>query len=184
MHGKRALRMITVALVGSVLGGAAARAQAPHAIPPLMRPLHQRAAEAEKIAIGVVVRSDAGRIAFAKATAIRGAAPAEFELKRSPLRPPMLAKGDRALLFLRGDRSPYVLAGDPSEILRIASDAEARALVAALPALLDAGDDLAALARVYASWAASDSRLLRALAHEGLAALPPAAPRPPAHRRV
>lgn len=152
---------------------AAAGAQAPHPIPPLGRPLHERAADAEAIAIARVTGVERGRIAVARDAELRGTVPEGFELKRSPLRPPALAAGDRALLFLRGARSPYVLAGDPAEVVPIANDAEARALAVALPALLAAGEDAAALRGVYAAWAASASPLLRGLGHAGLAALPP-----------
>jgi hypothetical protein len=172
MRAKR----VRLAVVLGLAWGAEAVAQAPHAIPPLARPLHERAADAETIAIGRVTHVERGRIAIARDAALRGTLPPEFELKRSPLRPPAVEPGDRALLFLRGARSPYVLAGEPTEIVPIASDADARALAAALPALLAAGEDAAALRATYAQWAGSASPLLRALGHAGLEALPAPAP--------
>lgn len=166
-----AARLSTAIVAAFGLAIGVSFAQAPHPIPPLARALHERALEADVIAIGVAGRLAAGRIAFASGVAIRGAAPAEFELKTSPLRPPRVAAGDRVLLFLRGDRSPYVLAGEPSEILRIANEAEARALAAALPELLAAGQDRSAIASSYQRWVASRSAVVRALGHAGLAAI-------------
>lgn len=169
MNAKRVhlAALLAVAWAGAAVG------QAPHPIPPLARALHERAASAEKIAIARVTHLERGRLAFARDAGLRGALPASFEVKRSPLHPPALAVGDLALLFLRGARSPYVLAGEPTEVVPLASGAEARALADALPALLGAGDDAAALRAVYARWAASASPLLRGLGHAGLEALPP-----------
>ncbi len=170
----RALRLAAAAALGFA---AAASAQAPHPIPPPQRPLHERAREAEIVAIGVVAHVERGRIAIEGAVPVRGASPARFALKRSPLRPPPLAAGDRALLFLRGARPPYVLAGDARDVVAIASDAEAHALAAALPALLAADYDAEALRTVYAEWTADASPLLRELGRAGIGALPAREPR-------
>ena len=151
--------------------GSAAVAQAPHAIPPPVRSLHERTAEAPLIVIGRVAGAGPGRVAVQTERALRGTPPPTFEVKCSPLRPPALADGGRALLLLRGARSPYVLAGDASELMPIESEADAQALAGALPALLAAGDDLAAVARVYEDWAASGSGLLHALGADGILAL-------------
>jgi hypothetical protein len=116
------------ALLAGAAAASAAPAQVPHPIPPQSRPLYQRAMEAELIAVARVVRVDAGRLEVAAEAALRGAPPARFEVKRSPLRPPRLALGDRALLFLRGDRAPYVLAGRPEEVVGLAEVADSREL--------------------------------------------------------
>jgi hypothetical protein len=158
----------TAALASAVV----ASAQAPHPIPPLQRPLHERARGAEIVAVGVVAGVERGRIAIEGAVVVRGTAASRFALKRSPLRPPPLAAGERALLFLSGARPPYVFAGDANDVVPIASVAEARALAAALPELLAAGEDVAALRAVYARWASGASPLLRDLGHAGLEALP------------
>jgi hypothetical protein len=176
MHALLA-RWATPLAAAAALAGAAS-AQAPHLIPPLQRGLHERAAGAEIAVIARVTGADAGRLELAAEAVLRGAPPQRFAVKRSPLRPPPLAVGDRALLFLRGARPPYVLAGDASDPLPIASEAEARRLGEALPALLAAGDDAAALRAIYTRWSAADEPLLRRLGHEGLASLPPEAPAP------
>lgn len=114
------------------------------------------------IALAVIERVEEGRIAARlRGTALRGAAPAAFELKRSPLRPPPLRPGDRALLLLRGARAPYVLVDEPDELALVASDAEEASWREALPALLAAGEDLAAVAEVYARWVSAGPGPLR-----------------------
>jgi hypothetical protein len=173
MQGKLARGASRLGLAGAIAAALAAHAQVPHPIPPPVRALHERAGEAELIAIGRVARIDAGRIAFERESALRGEPPARFEVKRSPLRPPRLETGDRALLFLRGARPPYVLAGDPGETTRIEREADARALAAELPRLLSAGREQDELRNVYEGWAKDGSRLLRAFGHAGLLALPP-----------
>jgi hypothetical protein len=160
---------------GALLCAGLAHAQAPHPIPPLARALHERVAGADVIAIAKVLRVEPGRLALRSETALRGAPAAEFAVKRSPLRPPPLAPGDRALFVLRGDRAPYVLIDDPSEIARIASAHEAEALAKGLPELLAAGSDASELSRVYEAWRTSDVGLLRAFARDGALSLRAAA---------
>ena len=144
--------LFAATLFGSALGAAPATAQAPHAIPAPVRGLHERAAQSDVVALAVVESVADGRIAVASRAVLRGEAPLRFVLKRSPLRPPPLAAGDRALLFLRGDRAPFLLVDEPDELVRIASDEDEASWRAEIPALLAAGSDLAAVARVYARW--------------------------------
>jgi hypothetical protein len=149
--------------------GSAALAQAPHPIPPPVRPLHERAAEAEAIALVAAERVERGRIALRLRIALRGELPAAFELKRSPLAPPPIAEGDVALVMLRGARSPYVLAGAPSEV--VAARGLSPAVVAAIRAVFGAGPSPDALAKAYvalALTAPSQPHPARELAH-GLA---------------
>jgi hypothetical protein len=134
------------------LSASSASAQAPHAIPPLARPLHERVAEADVIAWASVLRVEHGRIALRLRDALHGELPAEFALKRSPLAPPPLAEGDVALVMLRGARSPYVLAGKPSEVLKVGSDAEAEALSQGVLQLRAAGGDVLKTMYVYGTW--------------------------------
>src|SRR5262245_33454585 len=98
-------------LLGLVLGAAAAAGAQPigHGLPPPLRSCHERLAAADVVAVVRVERVDPGRIALRLEAALASAPPAAFEAKRSPLHPPPLASGDRALLLLRGDRPPYVL---------------------------------------------------------------------------
>jgi len=131
---------------------AAAAAQAPHPIPPLARPLHERVVEADAIALVAVARVEHGRIALSLRDALQGELPDELELKRSPLAPPALARGDVALVMLRGARSPYVLAGKPSEVLPAGSDAEAEALAQGVLQLIGAGGDPFKTMYVYGTW--------------------------------
>ncbi|MBM4385883.1 MAG: hypothetical protein FJ091_21250 [Deltaproteobacteria bacterium] len=131
---------------------ASARAQAPHAIPPLVRPLHERVAEADAIALVAVERVTAGRISLRLRDALHGELPAALELKRSPLAPPPLAEGAVALVMLRGARSPYVLAGEPSEALVVHSDVEAEALAQGVLQLRAAGGDPLKTMYVYGTW--------------------------------
>ena len=179
MRGNLAPRGRPLAAFALLAFARAALAQAPHPIPPPQRALHARAAEAEWVAIGRVTLVERGRITFRCEAALRGALPDAFQVKRSPLRPPALETGDRALLFLRGARSPYVFAGEPSEALRIPRGDAGREIERALPALVDTPKDPGRLRAIYGGWAASASPLLRSLGRAGLDALPP---NPPARR--
>jgi hypothetical protein len=126
------------------------------------RPLHERLAGADRVAVVQVERIDAGRIAVA---------PEAFEVKRSPLRPPPLATGDRALLLLRGARPPYVLADEASEVIRLSDDAMAERWAGAVRAVLANRDDRAALVTVYAEWIEEGPVSLADLGRAGLRAL-------------
>ena len=141
-----------VALAAGLLLGSSAGAQAPHPIPPLARPLHERVAEADAIALVEVLRVEPGRIALRLRDGLLGKLPGELELKRSPLAPPALAPGDVALLMLLGARSPYVLAGPPGEVLRVGSDAEAEALAQGALQLVAAEGNLLKVMYVYGTW--------------------------------
>ncbi len=162
------LRAGCPALLAAALCTAPATAQAPHPIPTPVRALHARAALADVIALVAVERIEEGRIAVTTRVALRGAPAAAFEVKRSPLHPPPLAAGDRALLFLRGARPPYVLVDAAHEVARVASDAELAALHDAIAALLDATSDPPRLAALYAGWLAPGAAISPDLAEFGL----------------
>jgi hypothetical protein len=153
------------------LGGAAAGQPALHPHLPGIRPFHARLAEAQVVALVRAERIDEGRIAVRLEEALLGAPPDRFEVKRSPLAPPPLATGDRALLLLRGDRPPYVLADRPSEVIRLGDDAMAARWRAAARAALAARGDPAALGRVYEEWIATGPASLRELGMAGRDAL-------------
>ena len=55
-----------------------------HGMPSPPRPLHQRLAEADVLALGAVARVDTGRFAIADAEAWRGTPGSAFEIKRAP----------------------------------------------------------------------------------------------------
>jgi hypothetical protein len=142
-----------------------------HPLPPLPRAFHARLAAADVVAVLRVERVDEGRLAVRLEQALLGAPPAAFEVKRSPLRPPPLATGDRALLLLRGDRPPYVLADEPSEVIRLADDAMAARWSEAASGALAARGDPAALAALYADWIERGPASLRDLGAAGREAL-------------
>lgn len=158
------------ALVLGLAGGAAAQPIG-HPLPVGPRAFHVRLAGAEVVAVVRVERVGEGRIAARLEQALAGAPPAAFEVKRSPLRPPPLATGDRALLLLRGDRPPYVLADEPSEVIRLSDDAMAARWTAAAGRALAARADPAALAAVYEDWVAHGPASLRDLGAASLQAL-------------
>ena len=151
-------------------GPQGANAQAPHAIPPLVRALHERTQLAEVVALVRVTGIAAGRVAVETRAGLRGAPPARFEVKYSPLGPLPLRAGDRALLLLRGARPPYVLVDQPREVLVFDTDADEAALRGGLPALLAVDRDLRAAACVYSNWHARTPLLARLGVH-GLAGL-------------
>jgi hypothetical protein len=152
------------------LAGAAA-AQHPHAGP---RPFHVRLAAADVVAVVQVEKIDEGRIAVRRLDALAGSPPEAFEVKRSPLRPPPLATGDRALLLLRGDRPPYVLADEPAEVIRLADALMTARWSAAARAALASREDPAALAALYGEWIEHGPESLRELGAAGLRSLQPA----------
>jgi len=167
----RAVRLQASVGLLLALGGAAAAQPIGHPMPSGPRPLHVRLAGIDVAAVVRVERVDEGRIALRLEDALAGAAPAAFEVKRSPLRPPPLATGDRALLLLRGDRPPYVLADEPSEVIRLGDDAMALRWSSALRATLASRDDPAALAKLYREWTVNGPESLRELGASGLRAL-------------
>jgi hypothetical protein len=123
-----------------------------HPLPPGLRPFHERLAGAEVVAVVRVLRVDEGRIEVLREDSLAGEAPERFEIKRSPLNPPPLATGDRALLLLRGERPPYVLADQPAEVIRLEGDAMAARWGDAVRHVLASGARPAALVPVYLDW--------------------------------
>jgi len=161
----------SLALQLALVGAAAAQ---PFGHPGLVgpRPLPARLAAADVVAVVRVERVEEGRIALALEDALVGAPPAAFEVKRSPLHPPPLATGDRALLLLRGARPPYVLADEPSEVIRLADAGMAARWTSAVRATLAHRDDPAALAKLYREWTENGPESLRELGAAGLATFP------------
>ena len=161
---------VLAALVAFASAPQAAGAQAPHAIPPLVRALHERTQLADVVVLVRVTGIAAGRALVETRAVLRGAPPASFEVKYSPLRPLPLRAGSRALLLLRGDRPPYVLVDEPQEILVFETDPDEAALRSGLPALLAAEGDLQAAVCVYSSWH-GQAPLLARLGIHGIAGL-------------
>jgi len=143
--------MLRFVLLGlAVLLPGQARAQFPgHPLPPALRPFHERVAEVEVAAVVLVEQVGEGRIGVRRETVLAGAPPERFEVKRSPLRPPPLATGDRALLLLRGARPPYVFADQPSEVIRLSDAAMAARWQEAVRAVIAHRGEPAALVPIY-----------------------------------
>ena len=150
------------------LAGAASAQSIGHPLPPGLRPFHERVAPVEVAAVVRVERVDEGRIEVVREEALAGAPPERFEVKRSPLNPPPLATGDRALLLLRGARPPYVFADQPSEVIRLSDDAMAARWSAAVRSVIAHRDDPAALVPIYLDWIDGGPETLREIGRSSL----------------
>jgi hypothetical protein len=169
-----------LAVLCVALAAAAASAQMiGHPLPPGLRPFHERIADVDVVAVVRVERVDEGRLAVVREAALRGAPPERFEVKRSPLVPPPLATGDRALLLLRGALPPYVLADSPAEVIRIDDDAMAARWRDAVQQALARRGEPAKLVAVYRDWLAGGPETLREI---GAASLSDLAAKHPALR--
>jgi hypothetical protein len=131
-----------------------------------------RLAQADVVAIGSVADTSLGRIRVRDAVGLVGELAADFELKRSPSRPPELEPGDRVLLLLRGQRSPYLLVDRAAEILRVDDTDSVAAWRDALEALRASGDRPPERVALYTSWLDQAPADLRRAALLGLGAEP------------
>lgn len=166
------LALLPLPLLAGAAGAQSLRAHVP--LGPTERPLHQRLALADVVAVGTVQEVELGRIQIRNAQVLAGSGAESFALKRAPSRPPPLESGDRAVLLLRGARPPYVLVDDAEELV-VLPDAEAetrwrRALREAHAAL----HHPASLRDLYLVWLSGPDAGLRHAAQLGLAA-----PHPP-----
>jgi len=139
-----------------------------HPLPPELRPFHDRVAQVDVAAVVRVERVDEGRIEVVREGVIAGAPPERFEVKRSPLSPPPLATGDRALLLLRGARPPYVFADEPAEVIRLSDDAMAARWTGAVRSVIAHRNQPAALIPVYVEWIDTGPATLREIARSSL----------------
>ena len=161
-------RPLVLAPLLAALALAAGAARAQHGMPVGPRPLHLRLAQADVVAIATVAEVGEGRVEMRSATILRGEAPSRFEVKRAPSQALPYAVGITMLLPLRGARPPYVLVDDAKEATVLRTEAAARAWIAALPALLDAGDDPDALRAAYLGWLDGAEPSLREVAAASL----------------
>jgi hypothetical protein len=162
-------RVRRILLFVLVLPAAAASAQGiGHPLPPGLRPFHERLARVDIATVVRVARVDEGRIEVVREDAIAGNPPERFEVKRSPLAPPPLATGDRALLLLRGDLPPYVFADLPSEVIRLEGDAMAARWSGAVREALARRDEPARLVPVYLDWIDGGPETLREIGRSSL----------------
>ena len=136
-----------------------------------LRPFHERVAQLEVAAVVRVERVDEGRIEVLREETLAGDPPERFLVKRSPLAPPPLASGDRALLLLRGARPPYVLADQPFEVIRIEGDAMAARWSEAVRQVVAHRDEPARLVSIYLDFVDTGPATLREIGESSLLAL-------------
>jgi hypothetical protein len=161
-----------LALALAWLGAAPAFAQMiGHPLPPGLRPFHERVAAVDVAAVVRVERVDEGRLTVVRETALAGAPPERFEVKRSPLSPPPLATGDRALLLLRGEIPPYVFADTPAEVIRLEGDDMARRWSDAVRGVIAHRGEPVRLVSIYRDWVAGGPDTLREIGAASLADL-------------
>jgi hypothetical protein len=120
------------------------------------------------VALVRVEQIDEGRVTVQREATLAGAPPERFQVKRSPLTPPPLATGDRALLLLRGAIPPYVLADRPSEVIRLSDDAMARRWQAAVQQALAHREEPTALVPIYLDWVDAGPETLREIGRSSL----------------
>lgn len=138
------------------------------------RPLHDRVSAADVAVIGRIESVGVGRIGVRNAEVLFGEADPSFEIKRSPLHPPALMVGERALLILSGARSPYLLIERDEDLVKMIGDTmEARwaQAIRDLHAALEKPDDMTSnyLAWVYLEWLAQPAHDLKRAAVAGFA---------------
>jgi hypothetical protein len=166
-YSRAVLRFLLLGL--ALLLPGVASAQFPgHPVPPGLRPFHDRVAQVDVVAVVLVEQVDEGRVRVRRESTLVGAPPESFEVKRSPLSPPPLATGDRALLLLRGDRPPYVFAGPPSELIRLSDAAMAARWQQAVGAAVARRGEPAALVPVYLEWIDQGPETLREIGRSSL----------------
>jgi hypothetical protein len=146
----------------------AARAAAQHPIPLQVRPLHVRIAAADVVAVATIGPISEGRVEVRDAAVLRGDAPAQFEIKRSPANPPPFVTGVPAVLLLRGARPPYVLVDEPREVILPSDAAAAKRWTDALRSLFAAESDPQKILHTYLMWLDGDDESLREAAAAAL----------------
>jgi hypothetical protein len=157
----RAVRTRIAALACAV----ATAASAQHAVPEQRpRPLHQRLAESDAVAVATIEGVELGRIRAGEVVSLRGELGSELELKRAPSAPLPLAAGQHALLLLRGARSPYLLVDRADELWTGDGDVGWQDAVRALDAVRGTPEQLAAR---YAEWLEAGRAPLARWAAEG-----------------
>lgn len=161
------LRFVLLGLA-LLLSGEALAQFAGHPQPQPLRPFHDRVAQVDVAAVVLVEQVDEGRIRVRREAVLAGAPPERFEVKRSPLAPPPLATGDRALLLLRGDRPPYVFADQPSEVIRLSDAAMTARWQEAVREVIARRNEPAALVPVYLDWVDRGPETLREIGRSSL----------------
>ena len=168
-------------MVGGLLAVLAALpAEGQHPLPQPHKPLSQRVALSDAIALGRVTGIGPGRLHVQRVEPLLGEMPETFEVKRSPSRAGFYDVGDLAVLFLRGARTPYVHSDEARERILFEDPDAARRFAAAVGALVGAGDDRSDLLALHLAWLGSpDGQLRRLAVNAFLLAEPPFGPLPP-----
>lgn len=160
--------MLGALRIAGVVVAIASSASAQHPLPPRDRTLAERVALSDAVALARVALVEPGRLHLEAARALRGEVPGEFQVKRSPLDPPPYQEGDLAVFFLRGARPPFVLADEPREMIRPASEVEARRLAQAVEEVVGAGGDAERILALHVDWLEGPDAALRDLASAAL----------------
>jgi hypothetical protein len=161
----RARALVVLGLCAAVAGPA--RAQ--HGfVPPEDRALHERLAVARIVAIATVADVGLGRIAFETALPVLGSVAPEFEIKRSPSKPPPWRVGERAVLLLSGARSPYRWIERPVEAITLADADAERRFAQALREMDAVRIDPVARRDLYARWSDGRDEDLARIGQRGL----------------
>jgi len=138
--------------------------QGGHPLPRQVRPLHERLALADAVAVATIGEVQTGRIELVDVSSVRGDVPPHAQLKRSPSKPLGVSTGDRLLLLLRGARSPYLSVDAPRETVVLTDPADEARWSEAIRTLDASREQPEVWADVYSSWLDSDSGTLRDLA--------------------
>ncbi len=178
---RRLLLLATMWLASTSLAGGAG-AQGHPVFLGQGRPLQERVALAEAIAVVDVVAQEPGRLEAELRETLLGTLPPRFTVKRARSTPPPLAAGDRALLLLRGARAPFVLVDRPGETIRLTSEQAAARWKDAVAGVVAARGDPEQLAALMLGWIDQGPPALR---DTGFASLQPLLATSPAlHHRV
>ncbi len=155
-----ALGLLAAQAIGQV-PAADERRPSPHGLRPGPRPLQTRLALGDAVVLVVVDAVGEGRIRVRDAVALVGRTDSSFEIKRSPLSPPLLVPDESALLVLKGARSPYLLIDEAREIVHLEGDTDWQRWTRAVAELVATQADGGDLLELYAAWLEGEAKDLR-----------------------
>lgn len=140
------------------------------------RPIQERLAQADVVAVVEVTGLELGRIQVVTRTVLVGHPPPQFAIKRARSSSPPLAIGDLALVPLRGARPPYVLVDQPAETIRLNDSAAEARWTAAVRGTLDELENPEGLVDLMLGWVDQGPASLRDTAFASLMPLLRASP--------